>query len=235
MSRFDDYREHWKNNPLALKEIEMIEKASIGTASSEVNVLYENEKNWANICDQYMIQPFRGGDGRVLILEDAFQSRLHCSRCKGKGHIGEVCKECNGNGRFRGKPDSDDHCTTCYIVTDKTQSGNKGAIINLNGKQPCNLCDGKGFASIVIPDDQQKNSTMGNVLAVSTEGIVKLKPGDKVIFTTYTGSPFKLLEQDLRIALERDILGIVKQLKSNVEGLTEGSFVDLDNTGTPHV
>ena len=60
---------------------------------------------------------------------------------------------------------------------------------------------------------------------------------DKVMFTNYSGSPFKFMDIDFRIIQEKDLLCIVKKLKADAstDSLKEGTFADLENTGTPHV
>lgn len=198
------------------------------TASSEVNVLYENEKHWANIKDAYLIKPIVGGIGRILVLEDPFKSKYECTTCNGKGHTEEICKWCLGTKFEKGKEENG-YCRDCTVGEGIGKLSGKTL-----GKTLCTTCRGTG-GLLATPEDNQKRPTMGRVLAISETGIQEVKVNDKVIYTTYTGSPFEFMDCPLRVIMERDLLGLVKQLKSNVEGLTEGSFVDLDNTGTPHV
>src|SRR5579859_5548778 len=94
-----------------------------------------NTNNWAIIRDKYALQPIYGGLGRVLVKVDEYQSSRDCTVCHGTGHTGNPCPECHGNGRYRGKKTSEENCTTCYILRDKSQAGSKGAWINLNGKE----------------------------------------------------------------------------------------------------
>lgn len=189
--------------------------------------------NWANIKDQYMLQPIYGGPGRVLVQQDGFKSRMDCTKCEGKGHTGEVCRECKGTGTFRGKKYTDEKCTTCHILRDKSQPSSAGAWINLNGKQPCDLCNGTGSSSIVIPDEAKTDTTMGNIVAISKQGIEMVKQGDKVMYGSYIGTQFKFLDITFRVCTERDLFCLVKQLKPNVDSSSELGFQELENTGVP--
>ena len=187
--------------------------------------LAKQEKDqWANVLDEYMLSPILGGEGRILVKEDGFKSQYECSKCHGKGHLGEVCQYCLGT-RFEKGKEENGYCRDCTI-------GEGGAGKTL-GYVACDLCKGSG-GSIITPDESQRNTTTGDVLAISKDGIRQVRVGDKVLFTNYTGSPFKFMKVDLRVMQERDLLCLVKQLKNNVQGLTEGSYADLENTGTPH-
>ncbi len=185
---------------------------------------FNRETSWANIKDQYMLSPILGGDGRILIKEDPYKDRFECTTCHGKGHTEEICKWCNGTKWEKGDEENG-YCRDCTV-------GEAGLGKTL-GFVPCKSCNGQG-GSIIVPDENKRNTTMGDVLAVSEDGINILKPGDKVLFTNYTGSPFKFIETDLRVCCEKDILCIAKLLKPNVDGLTEGTYAELDNIGVPH-
>lgn len=194
---------------------------------------------WANIKNQYLISPIYGGNGRVLIMEDPFKSRFDCTGCGGKGHTEEICPECNGERTIKrvikktlvkGKWEEEcsiEACAACAPANDPTNAVNRSY-----GYKLCPQCNGKQ-GTIIIPEEGQKNTTTGTVLAVSDRDILEVKPNDKVMFTNYTGSPFKFLDIDLRICIERDLLGKVKQLKKVTDGLNEGNFADLQNIGVP--
>jgi co-chaperonin GroES (HSP10) len=184
-----------------------------------------NPDNWANVNEMYMLSPILGGSGRLLILEDPFKSQFECTKCHGKGHLGVVCKWCLGT-RFEKGKEENGYCRDCTV-------GAVGAGKTL-GYEACDLCHGQG-GSIVTPEESQKNTTTGNILAISSSGIEQVKVGDKVMFTNYTGHPFKFMRKDFRMVTEKDLLCLVKQLKSAVPGLNEDTFADLENTGTPHV
>jgi len=193
--------------------------------------IFKEENNlapmcWAAIKDQYMISPIYGGNGRVLVQEDPYKSKFDCTNCDGRGHLGVVCKYCKGTGYDKGKEENG----PCRDCNNEAQ----GPLNKSLGFDLCPDCHGrKGL--IVIPDENQRNTTTGSVLAISNREILEVKVGDKVMFTNYSGSPFKFLDIDLRIIIEKDLLGKVKQLKKNVEGINEGTFAELDNMGVPRV
>jgi len=179
---------------------------------------------WANIADQYMFQPIYGGDGRVLLKIDEFRSKFACTACNGKGHTGVKCGRCNGTKMsFDGVANS--RCTACTVGTSDGQK--------TYGYQLCEQCKGRQ-GTIIIPDVSQKNSDSGVVLAVSAVGINILKPGMKVLVATYTGIPFRFMDIDLKVLVEKDVLGILKQLKETADGLSQGTYADLDNVGIAH-
>lgn len=179
---------------------------------------------WANIADQYMLQPILGGDGRVLVRIDEYKSKFACTACGGKGHTGIVCGRCNGTKvSFDGVAQS--HCMGCTVGT---SDGRK-----TYGFQLCEQCKGRQ-GTIIVPDTSQKNSDSGVVLAVSRVGINILKPEMKVLVATYSGVPFKFMDIDFKIMIEKDILGIIRQLKASADGLAQGSYADLDNVGVAH-
>ena len=102
-----------------------------------------NKENWANIKDTYLIQPIYGGEGRVLVRCDEFESRFDCTQCHGKGTTGNTCPECKGNGRYRGKNNTEDRCTTCYIVVGSMLGSVRGNTVEPN-------------ASIALEHDPEK-------------------------------------------------------------------------------
>lgn len=201
-------------------------------------ILEQREKDkWAIIKDTYALSPIRGGDGRVLVEEDDYSSTRDCSKCKGTGHLNIPCEECKGTGTYRGKKESEDYCTTCHILKDKTQSSSAGAWINLNGKQPCDLCNGLGSSSIVIPDEAKNKTTTGTVRAISAVGINEVKVGEKVVYTNYAGSEFKYAGVDLRIIIEKDLLCKLKKLKTDSPDVSVKieQYADLKEAGLPDV
>lgn len=179
---------------------------------------------WANIKGQYMLQPILGGDGRVLVKVDEFRSKYACTACKGKGHTEEPCPRCNGTKLyFDGTANS-----PCQACTVGSSDGRK-----TYGFKLCPQCKGTQ-GTIIIPDMSQKASESGDVLAISRVGINILKPGMKILMATYTGVPFKFLDIDMRVLIEKDVLGILRQLKSNTENIEQGTYADLDNVGIAH-
>lgn len=186
------------------------------------NSIYDKEiKHWANIANQYMLQPIYGGDGRVLIKVDEFKSKYACTACNGKGHTEKVCPRCNGTKlTFDGIADAP--CTACAVgQTDG---------IKRYGYVLCDQCKGKQ-GTIIIPDTSQKNSESGDVLAISKTGINCLQPNMKVLTATYSGVPFKFMDIDFKIMVEKDVLGILRPLKQNVDGIQQGTYAELMNVG----
>lgn len=183
-------------------------------------------KHWANVKDQYLLSPIYGGDGRVLIKQDDFKSRYDCSKCGGRGHTGEVCHYCLGTKFEKGKEENG-YCRDCTVGDTHTSVG------KTLGHVPCDLCKGTG-GSIVTPDDSKNDTTMGNVIAVSSTDIKCVKQGDKVMYSTWFGNKFEFMGLVLRIGVEKDLFCLVKQLKQNVDSVREQGFADLENTGVPH-
>jgi len=183
--------------------------------------MLREKDNWANIKDEYMIQPIFGGDGRVLVKVDGHKSKYDCTACQGKGHTEVVCGRCNGKKvAFDGV--SETPCVTCSV--------GEGDGRKTYGFQKCEQCKGKG-GTIIIPDTSQRNTDSGDVLAISIVGINIIKPGMKVLLATYSGVPFKFMDVDFKIMVEKDILGIIKQLKNVAEGMHQGTYADMENLG----
>jgi chaperonin GroES len=71
---------------------------------------------------------------------------------------------------------------------------------------------------MVLPDSAKNNPVRGEVLAVGDGRLLKngtrvplqVKPGDRVIFTSYGGDEFKLGERELVLMREEDILAILE-------------------------
>jgi chaperonin GroES len=71
---------------------------------------------------------------------------------------------------------------------------------------------------IIIPDTAKEKPQQGEVIAVGNGKILDngkvvapdVKPGDRVLFGKYSGSEFKLDDQELLSMREDDILGILE-------------------------
>lgn len=185
---------------------------------------FNNTNQWANIADQYMLSPIYGGMGRVLIKQDEFKSRFDCITCGGKGHTDEVCQYCLGTKFQKGKEENGE-CPDCTVGT------SDGRVTY--GKTPCSVCKGKG-GSIIIPDDAKSDTTMGIIIAISSTDINIVRPGDKVMYSSYYGTKFEFVGNLLRIGTEKDLFCLVKQLKQNVDTVKEQSFAELENSGVAH-
>ena len=73
-------------------------------------------------------------------------------------------------------------------------------------------------SGIVIPDTVKEKPQEGSVLAVGPgrilddgkREVIDVKKGDKVLYANYSGTEFKLHDQDLQIVSHKDILAIVE-------------------------
>jgi len=71
-------------------------------------------------------------------------------------------------------------------------------------------------SGLVLPDTAKEKPQEGNVIAVGPGKLLdsgdhvapELKEGDRVIFSKYSGTEFKLDGEDLLIMSERDILAV---------------------------
>lgn len=76
-------------------------------------------------------------------------------------------------------------------------------------------------SGIILPNNEKKQTNIGFILAVGEGAIlengtlipVKVSPGDKVIYSPYSGIPIKEKEEDDELYLilnERDILAVIQ-------------------------
>ena len=80
--------------------------------------------------------------------------------------------------------------------------------------------EAKTAGGIIIPDTAQEKPVEGEVVAVGpgardangTLHALDLKAGDRVLFGKWSGSEIKLDGEDLMIAKESDILGVIDQV-----------------------
>lgn len=181
-------------------------------SSTAITPEQEEASKWGILLGKWAVRPLKD---RVLVKVDEYSSRRDCSKCKGKGHLDIGCPECHGTERYRGKKDSEEPCTTCYFCTDMSQQANAATWINLHGKQPCDLCNGKGTSSIIIPDESKAPALTGEIIAKGSE-VDDLKVGMKVLITKFTGTPFIFDGLNLRHVVERDIICEIKKLREDV-------------------
>ncbi|MCK4684536.1 MAG: co-chaperone GroES [Pirellulales bacterium] len=75
----------------------------------------------------------------------------------------------------------------------------------------------KTAGGIVLPDSAQDKPARGTIVTVG-EGkmdekgnrhALQVKPGDRVIFTSYAGEPFQVGDEELLLMREDDILAII--------------------------
>ncbi|MCL2176936.1 MAG: co-chaperone GroES [Firmicutes bacterium] len=76
--------------------------------------------------------------------------------------------------------------------------------------------DAKTKSGIVLPSAAQEKPSLARVLAVGPGGIIdgkeitmQVKVGDKVLYSKYAGSEFKLDGKEITILRQSDILAII--------------------------
>ena len=79
------------------------------------------------------------------------------------------------------------------------------------------ISEQKTAGGIVLPDSAQDKPARGTIVTVG-EGkmdekgnrhALQVKPGDRVIFTSYAGEPFQVGDEELLLMREDDILAII--------------------------
>ncbi len=72
-------------------------------------------------------------------------------------------------------------------------------------------------AGIILPNSAQEKQEIAQVVAVGEGGVIdgkdvvmKVKVGDKVLYSKYAGSQFKLDGEELTIVRQSDILAVVE-------------------------
>lgn len=117
-------------------------------------------------------------DDRIIVVLDEFKSGYECTRCEGNNVSNEVshipCEDCKSTGR-RGEK----KCSGC---------AGEGRVV-------CPECNGKGGV-LIIPQEKENAPTTGIVVSIG-EKAVRLKRGDGVLFTSFTGHHFKLTAEDV--------------------------------------
>ncbi|MDD3831588.1 MAG: co-chaperone GroES [Clostridia bacterium] len=75
----------------------------------------------------------------------------------------------------------------------------------------------KSAGGIILPTSAQEKSEMAQVIAVGKGGVVdgkevvmQVKVGDKVLYSKYAGSQFKIDGEEVTIIRQSDILAIVE-------------------------
>ena len=77
----------------------------------------------------------------------------------------------------------------------------------------------KTSGGILLPDSAKDKPARGVVVSVGegrllddgTRGALQIKPGDRVIFSSYAGETFKVGEQELLLMREDDILAVIEE------------------------
>lgn len=78
--------------------------------------------------------------------------------------------------------------------------------------------EGRTAGGIVLPDTAKDKPARGTVVSVGegrllddgTRHPLQVKPGDRVIFSSYAGEQFKVGEQELLLMREEDIFAVVE-------------------------
>lgn len=70
--------------------------------------------------------------------------------------------------------------------------------------------DTKTASGIVLPDTSEEKPQEGVVIATGDDKKIKVKPGQKVIYSKYSGNEIKIGEKEYLLVKNEDILAIVK-------------------------
>ncbi len=70
--------------------------------------------------------------------------------------------------------------------------------------------DAKTASGIVLPDTSEEKSQEGFVIAIGTDKEIRVKAGQKVIYSKYSGNEIKIGETEYLLVKNEDILAIVK-------------------------
>ena len=73
------------------------------------------------------------------------------------------------------------------------------------------------LSGIVLPDSAKEKPQMAEVIAVGPGGVIEgkeivmqVKVGDKILYSKYAGSDFKIDGEDLTVLRQSDVLAIVE-------------------------
>jgi chaperonin GroES len=70
--------------------------------------------------------------------------------------------------------------------------------------------DTKTASGIVLPDADGEKSQEGLVIAIGEDKKIKVKAGQKVIYSKYSGNEIKVKEKEYLLVKNEDLLAIVK-------------------------
>ncbi len=70
--------------------------------------------------------------------------------------------------------------------------------------------DTKTASGIVLPDTSEEKPQEGKVIAVGEDKKIKVKPGQKVIYSKYSGNEIKIGREEYLLVKNEDILAVVK-------------------------
>ena len=78
--------------------------------------------------------------------------------------------------------------------------------------------EAKTTGGILLPDSAQNKPARGRIVSIGTgrllddgtRGTFQVKPGDRVIFSSYAGEVFKVSDEELLLMREDDILAVIE-------------------------
>ena len=70
--------------------------------------------------------------------------------------------------------------------------------------------DSRTASGIVLPDTSEEKPQEGTVVAVGSDKKIKVKPGQNVIYSKYSGNEIKVGDMEYLLVKNEDILAIVK-------------------------
>jgi len=70
--------------------------------------------------------------------------------------------------------------------------------------------DAKTASGIVLPDTSEEKPQEGLVVAVGTDKKIKVRPGQKVIYSKYSGNEIKIGNVEYLLVKNEDILAVIK-------------------------
>lgn len=70
--------------------------------------------------------------------------------------------------------------------------------------------DAKTASGIVLPDTSEEKPQEGMVIAIGDDKKIKVKNGQKVIYSKYSGNEIKVGDKEYLLVKNEDILAIVK-------------------------
>lgn len=188
------------------------------------------------INEQLAIEPFQD---RVLVLMDGYRSGRECLKCEGKMHLGVKCEYCKGT-KFHNAKEENGSCRDCEVGTSDLRRS--------LGFEPCDLCKGTGTSSIIIPEDSQTRPTTGKIVGIGAlcgkiriDGQwidlpedAKVKKGDRVIFTNFSGNEYELPDGKgnkvkFRLLKEVELMGRLHGVEKKT--LENTAFAELEGVG----
>ncbi len=70
--------------------------------------------------------------------------------------------------------------------------------------------DAKTASGIVLPDTSEEKPQEGMVIATGDDKKIKVKKGQKIIYSKYSGNEIKVGEKEYLLVKNEDILAIIK-------------------------